>query len=49
MSWRFIDTIQADVLAGEFEGKKRRLIEHFRTRTTTEYPGTSCPYSANWV
>ena len=38
MSWRFLDTIQADVLAGEFEDRKRRLIEHFRTRTTPDRP-----------
>ena len=36
MSWRFLDTIQADVLACEFEDRKRRLIEHFRTRTTPD-------------
>ena len=38
MSWRFLDTIQADVLAGEFEDRKRQLIEHFRTRTTPDRP-----------
>ena len=40
MSWRFkfLDTIQADVLAGEFEDRTRRLIEHFRTRTTPDRP-----------
>ena len=38
MSWRFLDTIQADVLACEFEDRKRRLIEHFRTRTTPNRP-----------
>ena len=36
MSWRFLDTIQADILAGEFEDRKRQLIEHFRTRTTPD-------------
>ena len=38
MSWRFLDTIQADILAGEFEDRKLRLIEHFRTRTTPDRP-----------
>ena len=38
MSWRFLDTIQADVLAGEFEVRERRLIEHFRTRTQPDRP-----------
>ena len=38
MSWRFLDTIQADVLAREFEDRKRRLIEHFRIRTTPDRP-----------
>ena len=38
MSWRFLDTIQADVLAGEFEDRKLRLIEHFRTQTTPDRP-----------
>ena len=27
-SWKFLDTIQADVLAGEFEDIKLKLIEH---------------------
>ena len=34
--WKFLETIQADVLACEFEERKRKLIEHFRTRTTHE-------------
>ena len=38
MSWIFLDNIQADVLAGEFEDRKRQLIEHFRTRTTPDRP-----------
>ena len=41
MSWTFYDTIQADVLACEFEVRKRKLIEHFRrirTRTTHDRP-----------
>ena len=33
MTWKFLDAIKADVLAGEFEDRKRRLIEYFRTRT----------------
>ena len=36
MTWKFLDAIQADVLAGEFEARKRRLIEHFRTRTAPD-------------
>ena len=31
MSWTFLDTIQADVLACGFEERKQKLIEHFRT------------------
>ena len=38
MSWRFLDTIQADVLAGELEDRKRLLNEHFRTRTIPNRP-----------
>ena len=38
MSWTFHDTIQADVLACEFEERKRKLIEHFQTRTTHDRP-----------
>ena len=57
-SWTFLDTIQADVLAGQFEERKRTLIEHFRTRTTPGRPicvrsvtifegfETACPGSA---
>ena len=37
-SWKFLDTIQAEVLACEFEERKRKLIEHFRTRTTHDQP-----------
>ena len=37
-SWKFLDTIQAEVLACEFEERKRKLIEHFRTRTTNDRP-----------
>ena len=37
-SWKFLDNIQADVLACEFEERKRKLIEHFRTRTTHDRP-----------
>ena len=36
MSWTFHDTIQVDVLACESEERKRKLMEHFRTRTTHE-------------
>ena len=32
--WKFTDTMQADVGEGEFQEKKRQLIEHFRTQTT---------------
>ena len=35
---KFLDTIQADVLACEFEERKQKLIEHFRTRTTHDRP-----------
>ena len=28
-SWKFLDTIQADFLAREFEERKQKLIEHF--------------------
>ena len=38
MSWTFHDTIQVDVLACEFEERQRKLIEHFRTRTTHDRP-----------
>ena len=38
MSWKFLDTIHADVLACEFEDSKRQLIEHFQTRTTPDEP-----------
>ena len=38
MSWRFLDTIQADVLACEFKDRKLRLIEHFQTQTTPNLP-----------
>ena len=32
-SWKFLDKIQADVLACEFEERKHKMIEHFRTRS----------------
>ena len=38
MSWTFHDTIQAYVLAGQFEERKQTLIEHFQTRTTPGQP-----------
>ena len=34
MGWKFLDTIQADVLPVGFEERKLKLIAHFRTRTT---------------
>ena len=37
-SWKFKDTIHADVSECEFEERKRQLIEHFRTRTTPDRP-----------
>ena len=37
-SWKFLDTIQADVLVDEFEERMPKLIEHFRTRTTPNRP-----------
>ena len=37
-SWKFTDTKQADGVEGEFQERKRQLIEHFRTRTTAERP-----------
>ena len=41
-SWKVTGTIQADVVEGEFQERKR-LIEHFRTRTTAKRP-TSVQY-----
>ena len=38
MSCTLHDTIQVDVLACEFEERKQKLIEHFRTRTTHNRP-----------
>ena len=37
-SWKILDTIQANTLASEFEERKQKLIEHFRTRTTPDQP-----------
>ena len=35
---KFLDNIQADVLACDFEERKRKLIEHFQTRTPHDRP-----------
>ena len=36
--WKFRDTIQADFPEGSFDDRRQKLIEHFRTRTSSGMP-----------
>ena len=38
--WKFRDIIQADFPGSSFGERKQRLIEHFRTRTSSERPSS---------
>ena len=39
-SWRFKDTVQADISNIDFNERKQQLIEHFQTRTTPKRPAS---------
>ena len=41
------DTMQADILEGEFEARKLQPVEHFRTRTTANYGPDGQPVTSD--